>query len=241
MTDEFVLGIDGCKAGWCVCRLDYSGNWALELFPDFQSVWNKYHNAASILIDIPIGLSDAGHRQCDLDARELLGPKWASIFLTPCRNAVYAGSYREACTINNETCNQKISKQAWALSPKVREVDEIMCINSGDIELISESHPELCFQALNHGQPLLFSKKHYNGIKERLGLLQSLLQNAEDIVGYGEATFKRSQVVVDDMVDAMCLAVCALHFKQELQSIPSKLQLDRYKIPMNIVLPNIKH
>ncbi len=70
--------------------------------------------------------------------------------------------------------------------------------------------------------------------------MESFLKDAEEILEFGEANFKLSQVVADDIVDAMCLAVCAQHFKDEMKHIPDEIILDRNNIEMRIVMPDNK-
>jgi len=71
------VGADGCKKGWFAVQLADVLEWKVEVFEDIEALWTKYHNAAIILIDIPIGLKDEGpdERECDVVARKILGNK----------------------------------------------------------------------------------------------------------------------------------------------------------------------
>jgi predicted RNase H-like nuclease len=57
---RFVVGIVGCRAGWFAVVLLQGGTWRLEVFPDVESLWSSLSDAEILLIDIPIGLRDAG-------------------------------------------------------------------------------------------------------------------------------------------------------------------------------------
>ncbi|PIU29456.1 MAG: hypothetical protein COT09_00685 [Candidatus Hydromicrobium americanum] len=49
------IGIDGCRAGWFAVCLDNKNKFKADIFVDIYTVWEKYSNAKSIFIDIPIG------------------------------------------------------------------------------------------------------------------------------------------------------------------------------------------
>ena len=70
----FVVGVDGCRAGWLAVRLNRRGAPESRIFPDLASLWSACHQAALILVDIPIGLPEAANdRDCDRAARKVLG------------------------------------------------------------------------------------------------------------------------------------------------------------------------
>lgn len=93
---------------------------------------NKYEQIDPlILIDIPIGLKNGvhGERLSDLGARRILKARKSSIFPIPCREAVYVGSYTKACEVNEKITGKRISKQAWNIVPKIRDVDSFLVEN----------------------------------------------------------------------------------------------------------------
>ncbi|HCJ10793.1 MAG TPA: DUF429 domain-containing protein, partial [Clostridiales bacterium] len=110
------------------------------------------------LVDIPIGLPGGGgpaERACDRLARRRLGPRGSAVFPVPVREAVYAPTYEAACAIQARTRGgRRLSRQVWALVPKMREVDRTLRELGCEAPLLFESHPELCFAALNGGRPL---------------------------------------------------------------------------------------
>ena len=82
MADIF-LGIDGCSACWAAVEITFTSNlesWEFYIFPTIKDVYKKYfksclitkpdsnlatflcheHSIKQILIDIPIGLKEAG-------------------------------------------------------------------------------------------------------------------------------------------------------------------------------------
>ncbi|HII01127.1 TPA: DUF429 domain-containing protein [Methanosarcinaceae archaeon] len=211
MNKKVFVGVDGCSAGWFAVFLAESdidecdrGNCNLEkcswepgVFPEFSALWaflktNYRAYEPLILIDIPIGLKSGGtgERLSDLGARKILKARKSSIFPVPCREAVYAETYGKACEINEKLTGKRISKQAWNILPRIRDVDGFL-INSlesrgksagadesgsegVDIrDLIWETGPEICFQAFA-GQPMKYSKKKEEGFLERKEVLKKI-------------------------------------------------------------------
>ena len=123
------VGVDGCKAGWFFVAIGPDDELELGIFETIEKLWQTYSVAKWILIDIPIGLpsNKIKTRPCDRAARQVLSPKrHHSIFSPPCREALAADNYPAACRINREICDRKISIQAWHISRKIKEVDELM-------------------------------------------------------------------------------------------------------------------
>jgi hypothetical protein len=84
-----------------------------------------------IALDMPIGLPERGPRACDLEARRLLGPgRASSVFPAPIRPVLVATSYDDACQIRLQVEGKKLSRQAWVIVPKIREVDDMLRDNS---------------------------------------------------------------------------------------------------------------
>lgn len=122
-----------------------------------------------VAIDIPIGLPDRGARSCDLEARQRLGTGQGSrVFPAPCRACLAAGTYAECCELSFAATGKKISKQAHAILPKIRDLDQV--ITPELQRRIREVHPEVSFRELN-GRPLLHPKKTSGGRQERMAIL----------------------------------------------------------------------
>ncbi len=94
---------------------------------------------------MPIGLPDRGHRQADVLARAAIGPPWPSVFMTPVRQAVLAADHATAAAINRELTGHGISLQAFALKPKLFQVEQ--WVRETPARVV-EIHPEVCFARL---------------------------------------------------------------------------------------------
>ena len=169
-------GADGCRAGWVVISKDLdSGSICWRLCCAARELVHSQPTPQVLAIDIPIGLPERGPRACDLEARQLLGPPRArSVFPAPIRPVLSASSYVEACQLRFEVEGKKMSLQAWAIVPKIREVDELLCHDPELSARVREVHPEVSFYFLAGGQALQHSKKKRAGREERRKLLEPL-------------------------------------------------------------------
>lgn len=201
----WVAGIDGCRAGWVVvlCHME-TGEVRQTVLPEISGIVTLPENPTSIAIDMPIGLLDEavrGGRGCDRQARRILGsPRSSSVFSPPVRTVLKYNSYGTAKRANEESSPLRIgiSKQAYALTKKIREVDEFVR-TSGFQGTVKEVHPELCFFELSGGKPMQHNKKSTPGFNERKQLLEQ--------VGFLQviaqcSTRLRSVVAKDDVLDA---------------------------------------
>jgi predicted RNase H-like nuclease len=188
-----VVGVDGCAGGWVCLALDIGTRQvSAHLLPDFRAVLEAFP-AALIGVDIPIGLTDNGSRQCDVDARRLLGKRGSSVFPAPVRGMLAATSHQEACQLGRQIDGRAISCQCYGILPKIREVD---CAMSPKLqERVFEVHPEVSFRALNQCLPMLYAKKCVDGRRYRLDLLRPTIPDIADIRVDGRAA-------KDDVLDA---------------------------------------
>jgi|SRR5450631_2025697 len=203
----FAIGVDGCSAGWVSFKFDTSSRATLVELIDLPAVLRNHPNDfACVGIDIPIGLLDAP-RACDLAARRILGqPRGSSVFPTPCRAAVQAGDYEAANTMNRLITGRGMSRQAWCISPKIRQVDE--AITPDCQQWAFEVHPEVCFWALNAKKPMKFRKKTAQGKADRLALLKGVFPDIERHLSHRD-----HHVGVDDVLDAAVAAWTALRMQ----------------------------
>ena len=151
-----VAGVDGCRAGWAVALADLDEILDVRVVPTFADVLAL--RPIAIAVDMPIGLAETGPRACDIEARRRLGPRRSSVIPAPLRPMLEAATYEEALAIGG------LSKQAYHLLPKIREVDALMTPRRQ--RTIVEAHPELCFARLL-GHPCHAPKRTRDGRAER--------------------------------------------------------------------------
>lgn len=223
-------GVDGCPAGWVVAA--YAG--PVKVCTTFAEVVAATAGAELVLVDIPMGLDDRRHlRACELIARRLLGPRRSSIFPVPVRAAVHAPDYRAASAANFAATGKKLSVQSWNICRKIAEADLALRAQPALQARLRESHPELCFAALNGWQPLATSKKTREGQAERLALLERHTPGVTLPTG-----IRRSQAAPDDILDAMVLALSArIAAENGLPTAPDPPETDALGLIMAIVTP----
>jgi predicted RNase H-like nuclease len=232
------VGVDGCRAGWFWMCLTDSGEWEAGVEPSFGRIWTRWHEADSILVDIPIGLSDSGdeERLCDREARRALGPpRSSSVFPVPCRPSLYAKGYRDACRINERHTGRRVSQQSWNIVGKIREVDDLLQSRPRARSVVREIHPEVLFWGLNRGTSMKHNKRTEDGFKERHQLLELRSPGSEAIVASCLDTFARKTVGRDDVMDALAAAVIGKLGRGSLRSLPERPERDSTGLPMEIV------
>src|ERR1700687_4864452 len=121
----FVAGVDGCRAGWVRFAVEVTSlATSVDVLDLPELLRSRLPDLACLGIDIPIGLLD-GPRACDKAARKLLGqPRGSSVFPAPCRAAVHAATYEKASADNRQKTGRRLSKQAWGIVPKIKQVDD---------------------------------------------------------------------------------------------------------------------
>jgi predicted RNase H-like nuclease len=233
-----ILGIDGANGGWLVAEREGEKDCEFEYYPSFFSVWKNYALEADekpdrILVDIPIGLRNDGEpRRCDTEARKRA--RSSTVFPTPSRPAVYESTYEGAKETNERVTDGKTSlnTQTWSIAPLIREADEILDEYGGVRGVVRESHPEVCFWALNGRETVESKKDTQDGFEERVGILEDHEREAEEIVGNAVDKYSKSGVSRDDIVDAFALAVTA---QGELDTLPDDPPTDGRALPMEMM------
>jgi len=235
----WVAGVDGCRGGWfaVLVRLG-SGSVPrsearLFLCNSFSELVSLPENPAPIAVDIPIGLLDRaepGGRTCDRAARVILGRSRASsVFTPPTRTALQARAYREAMRMNGAG----MSRQAFNIMGKIREVDELMEPNLQD--RVFEAHPELALMGLG-GRPMRHKKKTPAGWREREALVAPSFGRHYIDPSQVLDRFGRSRLATDDVLDAYALAITAerIHTRSAVRLPESAPDRDAKRLRMEI-------
>jgi predicted RNase H-like nuclease len=194
-----VAGVDGCRAGWvCVVKDLIARRVEAHILPTIDVMFQLKQKPELVLVDIPIGLPDRGSRSCDLDARRhLKPPRSSSVFPAPVRPMLAAETYIEACEIGVHADGRKLSRQAWNILPKIREVDKFL--RNSPQSMLREVHPEVSFWAWNAGHAMQHAKKTAAGKREREALVTSKFGDAYRAA---QSSLPRGQYANDDLLDA---------------------------------------
>ena len=238
MTKAQGIGVDGCPAGWVMATVTDGAAESVEVYASISELYAAVKSKASvILLDMPIGLSAGGRegRLCDRLGREALGPRRSSLFPTPSRPVLAAETYEEACAAHQAVTGTKISKQAWFLVPKIREVDDFLQSDSYGRTRIRECHPELAFAGINGGEPLAHPKKHPLGFLDRLRALERHVEGVEATLREAISRYGSKTLVADDVLDALVLAYLSSLGAKALSTLPPKPPKDGCGLPMELV------
>ena len=216
-------GIDACKGGWFYVALKPSGKVECGVCEMVADLVRKAEETDRLFIDIPIGLPHGREeRACDRKAREKLGsPRGCSVFRTPVRKALSATCYDEAKRFSREETCKAVTKQTFAIMPKIKEVDDLLRRCEKARRIVSEVHPEICFWSLAGESPMCHSKKKREGRRERLEVLKSVFPSACAEFERIRKCYPCSKVAPDDILDAMAAAVTARADQRDLRTLPS--------------------
>ena len=160
------VGVDGTRGGWLAVALEEGAFSTSGRHATLSSVLAAYPEATIVGIDMPIGLPTHGLRTVDGAMRKRLG-RHASRVFSVYPVAVYeATSHVRAVQLCRELGISGISAQAYAIGPKILEVER-----ERDARVI-EVHPELSFAEMV-GR-VLPNKRSWNGIAQRTEALQTV-------------------------------------------------------------------
>jgi len=198
---EYIGGIDGCKEAWILVSMETDTRCLL---------WSKHNRLLDLLakmramkivgIDIPIGLPEKGPRACDKKARTLLGKRGSSVFPAPVHAVLRAKDYKSACDVRFGIEGKKMSQQAWAIVPKIDEVDLLLRQRPEYRSVLYEVHPEVSFYFMGNNKPNRYSKKKRLGMDERIEKLSSFYEISSN---YIKAIRQKYGTSEDDIVDAL--------------------------------------
>lgn len=183
-------GVDGCSAGWVAALAIDGGPVEITVFPTIDELAREVRSRGTnpiIAIDVPIGLpTTPNHRPCDKKARARLKcatkerSREGSVFQVPDRELVALSSFEEvqhvvAARRASDAAAKGISKQSFALAPKILEVDNFVRHTPGCEQWLLEVHPEVCFLEMSGEDRPLLRKKGAQGRDERMTLLSQAL------------------------------------------------------------------
>src|SRR3712207_5122952 len=167
----WVAGVDGCRAGWIavLMQVDDPNTHRIVTVSTLAAIADGQEQPAVIAVDMPIGLperTEGSGRQPEQLIRPLLGQRQSSVFAIPSRRAVEAEDYGDACAIAAATSEppRKVSRQGFAIFPKIREIDALLRARPDLVTCIYEVHPELAFWTLN-GRKALDQPKKVKGTR----------------------------------------------------------------------------
>ncbi len=200
-----IAGVDGCGWGWFAVLEDRGGHqdrFEYLLCPTFEQLVLRAQGVTVLAVDIPIGLPCTGYRQCDVEARSLLGRRAACVFWAPVWEAVKDGmSYERAASLNEAGQGCLIAPPAFAIVPKINEVNDLLMRRADLRGIVYEVHPELSLRAMNSGRTMTHGKRTSEGIEEREDVLETHDLKASYVSACDEF-LPNNYLRPDDVIDA---------------------------------------
>jgi predicted RNase H-like nuclease len=204
-----------------------------RLFATAEDLIDQEPRPSVLAIDVPIGLLESGARRCDVEARKRLGPRASSVFPAPIRPLLPAATWEEACSIRERIEGRRISKQTWAIVPKIAEVDRALRGSPARRSRVREVHPEVCFRAWR-GEPMPHAKKHPLGRAARRALVDGCF--GADAFLEVRGRHRKADVADDDILDAFAALWTAERIARgEAATLPEHPPRDAHGLPMEIV------
>ena len=230
-----LAGVDGCNFGWlCITKDLENGSLNSLVFRSAGELFAQIPAPTVFSIDIPIGLTDSGPRQCDIQARRLLGARrGTSVFPAPIRPALKAVSREEADKIHRSIDGRGVNVFSWGLYPRILDVDAELKKNTILREKVFEVHPEISFKALNGGDSIVSAKRNPTGESIR----RSLIENYFGSGAFYEIRKNHYQKDVSnhDINDAFAALWTADRiYRREAVVIPAETEFDSAGLRMGI-------
>jgi predicted RNase H-like nuclease len=245
------IGADGARGGWLAVACQAP---SLDAPPtqrrteirllatiDELAAWRATAPAAPsalpVGVDMPIGLPDwGGQRRCEPHARRLLQHRASTIFPAPPRALITAATYPEARARvadrrRTHPGTRSISAQAFALAPKIRELDAHLTRDPPARDWLYEVHPELSFRALAGGQPQP-PKQRVEGGEARVRLLREPFPDLLKVIS--DTPIPPRLAKPDDILDAYACLWSALRIARG-EAVQLGGEPDTLGLPMRIV------
>ncbi|GGL64168.1 DUF429 domain-containing protein [Halocalculus aciditolerans] len=250
------VGVDWASGAWVtVVYSSKSDRPDIDVFDTIREVWDEYGEASHrIVVDVPIGLCESFDaddcpcevadgeifRACDSLARSVIGDRYRSVFTSPARQAARMAAdgdagHAEITEKNKDLTGKGLTQQAAGIASGIVATEDLL-LGDGDSDVLVEGHPEVCFRAFN-GKPLEHSKKTAPGVDERLSAISSVQEYTPDdwrVLAKDLRTEDR-RVQLDDLLDALVLALTAFAKDDEYKQLPPDPPTDANGLPMQMV------
>ncbi len=206
------IGIDGCPGGW-IAAIDAGGDtsiaWRSALV---ESVDTLLLPGAVVGIDMPIGLLDAGLRECDALLRRELPGAGSRVFTTAPRPVLELGlgaPNADVQELSRGLTGQGVSRQALGLATRILALDVALRSTHA---VVVEVHPELSFATMC-GQ-VLPSKHGADGVTARTAALAAWRPDAVAALDR-----RPTRVPLVDALDALAALWSAIRVRDGLARV----------------------
>ncbi len=215
-----VVGVDGCKTGWIAISLGDRKDPEGHYLPTIDALESLASEADAVAIDMPIGLPAEGVREADRRAREFLGARRNSVFLTPVRDAIEAQTHALATQAAVIRTGSGVSQQAYALGKKILEVERWLPHRRVGCTRCTRR----CRSPSCSGPRRRLRRRPVPVMVERRRALEAAGVSLDSV---GAESFAAARASVDDMLDATVAAWSAARIARgAARSFPDPPQID---------------
>jgi len=191
-----VIGVDAYALGWVAVELRDGGLGRVVLASTLYEIVAGSSGVAVVGVGVPLGMLPDRFRAADSVVADQVGPRRSSVLQVPPRPVWMQHGFAEANRLCRELTGSGLSRQSWALRPKLLEANALWQRHP---TLFFEAHPELSFRTMA-GAPLSHAKKTWTGQAHRRELLAKQGIVLPDHLG------PAGQAPPDDILDATAVA-----------------------------------
>ncbi len=225
---SIVAGVTPCAPGWLVASAKLHGaTFAPELpkvLSTFMEVLDERPSFAVVALNAPIGYvekPDGGVRECDRQARGLLGRRGSTVHNAPSRAHLKEGAAADM--------TDHLDAVSTALLPRYREVAAEMAPYRQ--RTVYSVHPELSFFQINNDTPLRWTKRFEAGREERRAILEKRMPGIDRVLD-----FELDDVPLSHKLDAAALMWTARRiFARAGTRLPADPEWDEEGLRMEFV------
>lgn len=238
-----VAGIDWAKGQWLAIILQDGSYQECILEREFEDLWESTPTIELALIDVPIGVpydEKTLKRREELDSlARSVTDRPGSVFPVPSRKACELAAenedYERVAAENEDEIGKGLNKQSYNIAAGIGVVNAFLRSDSLARDIVRESHPELCFRGLS-GEQLQHSKKSAAGVGERLNALERHIDRPGTLLKKicSELSADSSDVEIDDVIDALGLAVTAWKVRHDRQYLEGTAGEPPEDLPMRM-------
>jgi len=223
-----IAGVDGTRRGWIAMIKDDGPSIEARFCTSDDDLLALFNSCAVITIDIPIGLPENGPRSCDHHARRFLGRRASSVFPAPLRPLLALREFSDANRVARDLQKRGISKQGWAIVPKVAQIDRLLQRHRNLRGRVYEVHPEVSFAAWNDHEAIAESKHSKEGLAARRALA---------VAHFGEEALPSTPkyAAENDVLDALAALWTAERIRDGRARELGDSRADLTGLPMRIV------
>jgi predicted RNase H-like nuclease len=200
-----VAGLDGFKKRWVCIVLRNGAFHSARVFASLEAAAKGLSEATVIAVDTPIGFGTGNGRCAEHEAKEFVGARRNSVFLTLPRAVYEAETFAEAKALAKALTGKGLIKQSFELRKKMFEAEKA----AAEDRRIVEVHPEVSFRELG-GEVLAYSKASWAGLLLRRQLLgRGCIEIPDDLAASSANANGRSdprRACPDDVLDAAVAA-----------------------------------